>query len=155
MGEKFHLTKKGLTELKEELEKLKKVRALKIKGEAPDILHSEEVNPEYLVFQEDLDFIEGRIAELENIIKNAVLIKPPAKEERDKVLLGATVVVEVDGREDEFKIVGSLEANPSLGKISDQSPVGKALINRRLNETVIISSPVQMTYKIKKIRYDL
>jgi transcription elongation factor GreA len=155
MGEKFHLTKKGLTELKEELEKLKKVRALKIKGEVPDILHSEEVNPEYLVFQEDLDFIEGRIAELENIIKNAVLIKPPAKEERDKVFLGATVVVEVDGREDEFKIVGSLEANPSLGKISDQSPVGKALINRRLNETVIISSPVQVTYKIKKIRYDL
>jgi transcription elongation factor GreA len=155
MGEKFHLTKKGLTELKEELEKLKKVRALKIKGEVPDILHSEEVNPEYLVFQEDLDFIEGRIAELENIIKNAVLIKPPVKEERDKVFLGATVVVEVDGREDEFKIVGSLEANPSLGKISDQSPVGKALINRRLNETVIISSPVQVTYKIKKIRYDL
>ena len=153
--EKFYLTKEGLEKLKKEYEELKKIRALKIKGEVPDILHSEEINPEYLSFQEDMSFLEGRIVELENILKNAVLIKPPPKAEQDKVALGATVLVEVNGRLDEFTIVGRLEANPSIGKISDQSPVGKALLGREVGEVVLISSPIKISYKIKKIKYEL
>jgi transcription elongation factor GreA len=139
MGEeKFYLTEEGLKALKKEYEELQKIRALKIKGEVPDILHSEEINPEYLSFQQDMSFLEGRIAELENILKNAIIIKPPPKEKQDKVNLGATVLVEVDGRLDEFTIVGSLEANPSVGKISNQSPVVKALLGKKVGEVVFI-----------------
>lgn len=152
--DKFYLTKEGLEKLKEEYERLKEIRALKIKGEVPDILHSEEINPEYLSFQQDMDLLEGRIAELENIFKNAVLIKPPPKSEQDRVSLGATVLVEVNGKLDEFMIVGSLEANPSIGKISDQSPVGKALLGKKVGEAVLISSPIKIVYKIKEIKYE-
>lgn len=153
--EKFYLTKEGLERFKKELEALKKIKALKTKGEIPDILHSEEINPEYLAFQEDISFLERRLTELENILKNAEIIKVPPKEEQDKIYLGATVEVEVDGRLDEFMLVGSLEANPSIGKISNQSPVGKALIGKKVGETVLISSPIKIAYKIKKIKYEI
>jgi transcription elongation factor GreA len=63
------------------------------------------------------------------------------------------VFLDIDGETDEFRIVGSVEANPSLGLISNESPVGKALLGRRVGEEVIISSPIKTRYKIKKIRY--
>lgn len=153
--EKFYLTKEGLERFKKEFEKLKKIKTAKIQGQVPDILHSEEVNPEYLTFQEDMEFLESRLLELENILKNSELISPPPKNQQDRVGLGATVVVEVDGKVDEFVIVHSLEANPSLGKISNRSPVGMALIGKKKNEVVHISSPIQVIYKIKEIRYEL
>lgn len=153
--EKFYLTKEGLERLKKEQQELRKIKALKTKGEVPDILHSEEVNPEYLSFQEDMDFLEARLIELENILKNVQLIKAPPKKEQDKVALGATVRVEVDGRLDEFMLVGSLEANPSVGKISNQSPVGKALMGKQVDEIVLISSPIKVNYRIKHIKYEL
>lgn len=153
--EKFYLTKEGLEKLKKEQEELQKMKALQGNNEVPDILHSEEVNPEYLAFQQDMMFLESRIAELENVLKNAVLIKAPLKTEQDKIGLGATVQVEVDGRLDEFILVGSLEANPSVGKISNHSPVGKALIGRKVGDIALISSPIKINYKIKKISYDV
>jgi transcription elongation factor GreA len=63
------------------------------------------------------------------------------------------VVVEVNGEEDEFQIVGTLEANPLLGKISNESPVGSALMGKKVGDEIIISSPVKTVYKIKKIKY--
>ncbi len=151
--EKFYLTKEGLERFQKELEKLKKIKATKIAGQVPEILHSEEINPEYLIFQEDMGFLESRLNELENILKNAELISLPPENERDRVHLGATVIVEVDGRLDEFIIVDSLEANPSVGKISKNSPVGSALLGKKKNEEVRISSPIEITYKIREIRY--
>jgi transcription elongation factor GreA len=153
--EKFYLTKEGLERVKKEKQGLQEIKALKARGEVPDFLHSEEVNPDYLSFREDIGFLEARLAELENILRNIELIQPPSKEEQDKVYLGATVLAEVDGRLDEFTIVGSLEANPSVGKISNQSPVGKALLGKKVGETVFISSPIKVGYKIKQIKYDL
>jgi len=151
---KFYLTKEGLERMKKEYQGLKELKLAKTKGESPKILHSEDLNPEYLAFQEDLSFLEIRLSELENILKNAELIKlPPAKEKQKMVNLGATVLVEVDGQKDEFTLVGSLEANPSLGKISNESPVGRALLGHRVGEAVMISSPIQTIYKIKKIKY--
>jgi transcription elongation factor GreA len=151
----FYLTKEGLEKFKKEFKQLKKIKAMKIKGEVPDILHSEEANPEYLSFQEDIEFLEARISELENILKNFKLITPPEKEEQDKICLGATVLVEVDGRIDEFTLVGKLEANPSIGKISNESPVGRVLMGKKVGEEVLISSPIKVIYKIKKIRYEI
>lgn len=152
---KFYLTEQGLERIKKEYQDLKNLKLSMTKGEIPKIWHSEDLNPEYLSFQEDLSFLESRIAELEYILKNAELIKPPPKEKQNIVNLGARVLVEVDGQTDEFEIVGTLEANPALGKISNESPVGKALLGHKVGDEVIISSPIQTIYKIKKIRYSL
>lgn len=149
----FYLTEKGLKDIKKEYKVLENLRTAKVNGEAPKILESEDLNPEYLSFQEDMDFLETRLAELKNIIKNARLIKPP--KDKDQVALGATLVLEIDKEDiDELKIVGTLEANPSLGMISNESPVGKALIGHKAGEEITISSPVKTIYKIKKIIYE-
>ena len=79
---KFYLTKEGLERLKREHRDLKQLKLAKTKGESPKILHSEDLNPEYLAFQEDLNFLESRLIELENILKNAELIKPPSKDKK-------------------------------------------------------------------------
>lgn len=150
---KFYLSAKGLKKIKREYKVLKDLRLAKTKGVVPKTWESEDVNPEYLSFQEDLNFLEAKIAELENILKNADLIKSPLKKERDKIHLGAHVQVEVDGRIDEFTIVGTLETNPDIGKISSESPIGKALLGHKIGEEVVISSPTEVTYKIVKIKY--
>jgi transcription elongation factor GreA len=119
-------------------------------------LHSEDLNSEYLSFREDLSFMETRIAELQHILKNVKLIKLPPKNKRNQVDLGATVTLqESDGQKNEFMIVGTLEANPGQGKISSDSPVGKTLIGHKIGEEVVITSPIKVVYKIKKIKYSL
>ena len=153
MDKKFYLTKEGLGKIQKEYQDLKNLKLAKTRGEIPKIWHSEDINPEYLSFWEDFSFLETRIAELENILKNAELIWPPPKEKQNIVNLGATVLIEVDGQKDEFTIVGSLEANPSVGKISNESPVGRALLGHRAGDEVLVSSPIKTTYKIRKIKY--
>ncbi|PIS38666.1 MAG: hypothetical protein COT34_02445 [Candidatus Nealsonbacteria bacterium CG08_land_8_20_14_0_20_43_11] len=152
-GKKIYLTQEGLERLKNEARNLGEFKLLKTKNEVPKILQSEDLNPEYLSFQEDLSLLEARLADLGYIIKNAEVIKMPPKEKQNIISLGATVVVEVDGQEDEFEIVGSLEANPSIGRISNESPVGKALLGHEVREEIVISSPVKTVYKIKDIKY--
>ncbi|MBL7142280.1 MAG: GreA/GreB family elongation factor [Candidatus Pacebacteria bacterium] len=150
---KFYLTKEGLKKIKNEYKSLKELKLAKTRGESPKVLQSEDLNPEYLVFQEDVSFLESRILEIDSIIKNATLIKSPRKEKQNIVDLGATISVEVGGQTDEFTLVGSLEANPSTGKISNESPVGIALLGHKAGEAVVVSSPIHTTYKIKKIKY--
>ncbi len=153
---KFYLTKEGLKKLEREHSDLIELKLAKTKGEeAPKVLQSEDLNPEYLAFQEDISFLESRITELDIIFKNQVLIKTPRGEEKKKINLGATILVDVDGQKDEFTLVGSLEANPSLGKISDESPVGGCLLGHKAGEAVVVSSPIKTTYKIKKIKYNI
>jgi transcription elongation factor GreA len=152
---KFYLTEKGLIRMKAEYQHLRKIKSFKTIGEVPRFLHSEDLNPEYLSFHEDLDLIDTRLAEVKQILRNVELIKMPPKDRRSVINLGATVIVEINGERDEFQIVGSLEANPSLGKISNESPVGQALLGHRAGEEVVISSPINVIYKIKKIRYQL
>jgi transcription elongation factor GreA len=154
MGEKkYYLTKEGFERLKKEYETLKKIRLNKIKGESPKILHSEDLDPEYLSFWDDLNSLDNRLLELEHIFKNVELLKIPPKEKQNVVNLGARVLVEVDGQEDEFTIVGTLESNPAIGRISNESPVGKALLGHKVGDEVVISSPIRTVYKIKKITY--
>ena len=153
--EKFYLTKEGLEKIKKEYALLKELKRAKAKEEAPPILHSEDVNPEYLSFMEDFSALESRILELEHILKNFKLIKVPPKKQKEFVHLGATVLVESDGKEEEFTIVGKLETNPALGKISDESPLGKALLGKRVGDEVKIPNLPKPVYKIKKIKYQL
>ncbi len=150
---KFYLTKEGLAKIEKEFKDLKILKLAKINGESPKILHSEDLNQEYLSFQEDLSFMESRLTELEYILKNAELIKTPPQNQRHAVGLGATVLVDVEGQKDEFTLVGSLEADPVLGKISNESPVGKALLGHKSGDKITVSSPVKTIYKIEKIKY--
>jgi len=156
--ENYYLTKKGLEDIKKEYEDLKNLRSAKTKGEVPKIWESEDLNPEYLCFQEDLNLLETRLVELENILKKVKLIKIPSKKNQNVVELGAKVFVEIDGEIDEFKIVGTLEADPSEKRISNESPIGKCLMGRKIGETVVVRIPakspiVNHSCKIKKIKY--
>jgi len=148
-----YLTREGLNRVEGEYKKLKDLRKAKLGRETPSVLYSEELNTEFVSFKEELDYIDGRVEELEYILKHYQIIKAPAKFNRDRIGLGAHVIVEVSGNKDEFQIVGTVEANPSFGKISNESPAGKALLDRRVGDEVIISSPTKMVYKIKKISY--
>ncbi len=153
MGKKYYLTKEGLKKIEKEYKKLLKLKKQKSRGGAPSVLHSDELSAEFVSYREDLDFLDSKIEELQHILKNYELIKPPPKKEKNKVHLGAQVKVEVDGQIDEFIIVGTLEANPTLGKISNESPVGKALLGHKVGDEVVLSSPVKVVYKIKSIKY--
>ena len=157
MAEKiFYITKVKLHELKKEYEELLDVERKKALGqEAPKILESEDLNPEFVSFQEDIGFLRSRIDELKNVLEHHELIKNPAKDRRGIVGVGAKVKIDVGGRKDEFIIVGTLEANPALGKISNESPVGRALLGHKIGDEVVVSSPVKITYKIKNIKYEI
>jgi len=156
MAEKFYLTKEGLERLKREYEKLKKIKLEKQKGESPAFLHSEDLNLEYVAFKEDMNFLEARLNELEHVLKNYKLISLPPKEKQDTVQIGATVTLEEkDGSLNEFMIVGTMEANPSEGKISWRCPVGKALLGKKVGDEIVVTSPIKVVYKIKEIRYEI
>jgi len=152
----FYLTKQKLQEIKKEYQKLLELEYKRSLGqEAPKVLESEDLNPEFISFQEDVGFLRSRIDELKNILDNYELIKIPPKDKQKIVGLGAKVMVEVNGKKGEFTIVGTLEANPALGKISNESPVGKALLGAKVGDEVVLSSPVKITYKIKNIKYEI
>jgi len=151
---KYYLTKKGLEKIKKQYETLKEIRAAKTKGETPQILESEDLNPEYLSFQEGLDLLEKKMTELEEILKNTEIIKLPPRKKRDTIQLGATVSVEFDGEIDNFKIVGTKEADPTESKISNESPIGKSLMGKKVGETVVVKTQlVNHSCKILKIEY--
>lgn len=135
-SEKYYVSRDGWDKLKKEYKKLLEARS------------SESTDPD------DLLKINERVEELDLILKSCEVIKIPPKGRRETVVLGATVFVEVDGQTDELTIVGTLEANPSLGKISNESPVGQALLGRRIGEEIVISSSIKSVYRIKAIKYE-
>lgn len=150
---KIYLTKEGLEKLKEELNNLvlnkRKEVATRIK-EAKEFGDLSE-NSEYEEAKNEQAFIEGRIAEIQKILKNSVLISNRGKS-GDKVSVGSKVTVEIEGELTEFIIVGSHEANPMEGKISNESPIGQALLNKKIGEEIEVEVPAgKLIYKVKKI----
>jgi transcription elongation factor GreA len=151
MNKKHKLTEKGLKKVKKELEQLTELKKKKMKGNIPEVLHSEDLNPEYLDFRQKMELLEKKIGKLEEIIKHAEIIAPPKN--KNKIDLGAKILFEADGQEDHFIIVDSIEADPDQGKISDESLVGKNLIGKKVGDEVKISSRIKTVYKIKDIKY--
>jgi len=151
---KFYLTLKGFKKIKKEYETLKALRAAKTNEGAPMVLESEDLNPEFLSFHEDVNLLNIRLAELENVFKNIELIKVSSRKKRNVIDLGATVEVETNKDKDRFTIVGTLEADPATGKISNESPIGQALLGHRIGDEIIVPSPVKTVYKIRKIKYN-
>ncbi len=153
MDKKYYLTKEGLEKTKREYEKLREERRAKLKESAPEVFHSGDLNPEYLSFRKELGEIEERLAKLEIVLRDAEITKPPQGECKE-VRLGARITIEASGQIEEFILVGTMEADPALGKISNESPVGKALLGCKEGDMVVVSSRVEVTYKIKKVYYD-
>ena len=149
----YYLTEQGLDKLKEEFTQLKELRKSKLGKEAPSAFYSEELNSEFVSFRDDMDVLDAKLEEIEYVLNNHEIIKLPPASERDKINLGAKVKVEIEGEIDEFIIVGTWEANPALGMISNESPVGMALMGKKAGDMATINSPVKIEYKIKKITY--
>jgi len=150
--QKFYLTPEGLAKLKKEYTELKDkkrpqaVERLSRAREFGDLTE----NSEYFAARDDLMFLDDRIAELENILKNVEIVKTPKA--HGTVQLGSTVVVEVNGQmKQKFTIVGTLEADPFRGKISNESVVGKALLNHKVGDEITVSSSVKTNYRIESI----
>lgn len=151
----FYLTRQGLKKINADYEALKQIKLAKTRGEAPAILHSEDVNPEFIAFQEDLSLLDIKLVELGNIIKNARLIKAPAKNSQKEVGIGATVRVDINGKDQELTLVGTLEADPDAGRISNESPVGRLLLGKKIGDRAAMDENKKIIYKIKNISYNL
>lgn len=139
---KFLITKEGLARLQAELQLLSTVRRAEVadKIKRAREMGGSENNAEYEDAKNEQSFVEGRILMLENIIKNAMIIESPAVP--GTVELGDKVLVQnQDGKIEQYTIVGSTEANPLEGRISNESPVGKALLGKKVGDEVEVRTP--------------
>lgn len=148
MKKMFRLTKEGVDELKVELDSLVAKRgdiadAIKSARELGDLTE----NAEYQSALAEKDRNEARIAELETILQNVEIIKKPRGD--SKVQLGSVVKLKNDGKTKEFQVVGTVEADPLNGKISDESPIGQALLGKKEGDKVELAAGGETTsYKI-------
>ena len=156
MAEKQFLTKKGYEERVALLENLKVVRRKEVAQKLKEAREQGDLseNAEYDAAKDEQRDIEARIEELEKILKNAeVFVEEEA--DLDKVSIGCQVKI-LDCEFDEeltYKIVGSTEANSLKGKISNESPVGKALLGKKVGDTVTVETQVgELTYKVLEIQ---
>jgi len=139
---KILLTQDGLIKIERELEHLKTVRRPEVadKIKRAREMGGTENNAEYEDAKNEQSFIEGKILTHENTIKNATIIE--AAVSPDIVELGDSIVIEnQDGKVEQFTIVGSAEANPTEGKISNESPVGRSLLGKKVGDTVKVKIP--------------
>ncbi len=154
MNDKHYVTRDGLEKLKEELRHGIDVRRKEIADKLKAAIEMGDLseNAAYSDAKDEQAFLEGRIRELENIISNAVVIEDEARASNKTVQLGKKVTIKNGGKEKVFTIVGSNEANPLEGKISNHSPIGQAILGRKLGEEIDIAVPKGvMKYKILKI----
>lgn len=150
MNKQYQITSGGKKDLETELEKLKSRRgaiAEKI-AEARDYGDLSE-NAEYDAAREDQGIVETRIAEIEDILQNAEIIKP---KKGSTVGLGSTVEVKTGRNSYTYAVVGPVEADPMNGKISNESPIGRALMGKKVGEKATISTPKgDTTYEVVSI----
>jgi transcription elongation factor GreA len=149
---KYYFTKERLEELKKELEYLKTEGRKEISEQLQKAKEYGDLseNAEYSEAREEQRRLETRISELEVMIRNASIIDE--KRKSNEVKIGSKVSVKRDGKTYEYFIVGADEANPSLGKISNESPLGKALLGKKVGEEAIVNAPTgKIVYKVTKI----
>lgn len=142
MKKQFHLTEQGIEELRAELAELVALRSeiadrIKTAREFGDLGE----NMEYSAARQDQERNEARISEIEAILANAVVIGDPKS--NGKVVLGSTVKLKGAANAKQFQIVGTVEADPLNGKISDESPIGQALLGKKVGDEVEIKTPAE------------
>lgn len=151
----FKLTEEGLKQREEELEYLKSVKRKDIADKIKVALSFGDLseNSEYDEAKNEQAQVESRILELETILKNVVIIDE-SEISTDVIKIGVKVkLLDIDlNEEEEYQIVGSTEANPFKGSISDESPVGKAMLGKKIGDVVDIEAPGGMIrYKVLDI----
>lgn len=154
MAEQTHyLTAEGAERLKSELEELKGPKRAELAARLRSAIQMGDLseNADYHKAKEDQAFLEGRIQELEYLLKNAVIIEKNANQ--DVVSIGSHVTIqEEDFPPETYHLVGPTEADPSNGKISHESPIGKALLGHKTGDRVEVETPGgRLTFKILKI----
>lgn len=147
----FYLTPEGIKELKAELDDL-------VKNKRKEVAHALKAAKEFGDLKENSSwddaksrqaFIEGRIVEIDNILKHSKTIK---KNNTGVVDVGSKVHVNLNNGKQVFHIVGSTEADPDSGKISDESPIGQALLGKKVGDTATVEVPAgAINYKIIKV----
>ena len=142
-----YLTPEGSNQLQKELDHLKSVRRPEVAGRIHKASETGGTvdNAEYDESKNEQAFVEGRIRDLENILSNAI-VADSADGEADSVKLGSSVtVVASDGVKQRYRVVGSAEAAPLQRKISNESPVGRALLGRKVGDQVEVETPSGVT----------
>ena len=150
-NKELYLTQEGLDEIKKELDELKLVKRPEVISALKDARAQGDLseNAEYDAARTEQAIVEARIKDLEVMVENAVVI---TKADTDKVAIGAKVTIEYVGDDDteEYSIVGSQEADPFENKISNESPIAKAIMNKKVGDVVSVESP-NGTYDVKII----
>jgi transcription elongation factor GreA len=154
MNEQYYLTAEGEARMREELANLKGPERLALAKRLREAIQMGDLseNADYHKAKEDQGFLEGRIQELEYLLQNVVLIET-GPIERDTVQVGATVTIqEEDYSPEVYFLVGAKEADPRNGRISNESPIGKALIGKRVGDQAEAQTPNgTILFKILKI----
>ncbi len=149
------VTKQGLEELKNELHELEKEKRPQVLDRVSQARAMGDLseNSEYTAAREELSLIDGRIEELSDMLKRVEIIdEEKASKKTNAVQLGSTVTVKIDGKKEVFEVVGEWEADPQEKKISHESPLGKALLGRALNDKIEVEAPAgKILYHIVEI----
>lgn len=146
------LTEEGLKKLQDELKVLKEDRRKEVIERIQEAVSHGDLseNADYAQAKEEQSFIEGRIQELEEMIKNAEIISH--SQNQNIVSIGSTVVLKINDKQVKYDIVGANEANPAAGKISNESLVGRALLGAKKGDKVSVQTPAgKAEYEIVNI----
>lgn len=152
MSTKEYISEEGLDKLKKQLDDLKTVKRQEITERLEEAKKMGDLseNAEYTEAREAQEFNEREIAELEELVKKAVVIGKP--KDKDEIQIGSTFVAKSHSKEYEFTIVGSEEADPVSGKISNESPLGKSFLGNKKGDEVKVKTPKgEVKYTIEKI----
>jgi transcription elongation factor GreA len=153
MPEPVYLTAEGLVQIKNELAELSGLRRTELAARLRSAIQMGDLseNADYHKAKEDQAFLEGRIQELDYLIRNAVIIEKNAN--RETVNIGSHVTIqEEDYPAETYHVVGPKEADPRNGRISHESPIGRALMDHRVGDTVKVETPAgQARFKILKL----
>jgi transcription elongation factor GreA len=154
MGDEYYLTPEGVERLQKELEELTGPARKELASRLRNAIQQGDLseNADYHKAKEDQAFLEGRIQELEHILRNVIIIEDKPKQ-RDIIEIGARVTVQEEGFDTEtYRLVGAKEADPRNGHISNESPIGRALLGHRVGDKVVVETPNGQTqFKILNI----
>jgi transcription elongation factor GreA len=137
------ITKQGFEKLKRELEELVKKRRPQVAERLKESVSLGDLteNAEYAEAKDEQAFVEGRIFEIENTLRTAMLVQPRPRKHALLAEIGSTVSVTCGAEKKKFAIVGKGEGNPAMGEISSDSPMGRAVLGKIIGNTALVSTP--------------
>lgn len=149
-----YVTQQGKADLEDELEHLRNVERPRVIERLHEVKNGADwmENTEQMMFEDELNFVDRRIQELEDMLANARMIEPDM--DRNVVNIGDTVVIQdEEGEQETYRIIGVAEADPSKGLISNESPMGRALLQRHVGDEVIVQAPAgSMKFRIIAVK---